>query len=317
VSSYELAVVAEGLADAESGEGVVVLRRVLPQASSSWTPSADLCLAPGRYSWSIRALGGSDHTWSDPIFFEVETSLVDRASLLLDILQREREEAELKAVQDRRRQGSLAKQRSTLPAGAGVMPLVQVDGELSAGAFSGDGSAITGVLASDLACAGCVSGSKISASAITSSKIDNYSVTSAKVLDGTIGTADIASNSVTSASILDGVIGSQHIAAGAVRSAGVVNGAVGASELATIRAVGVECNGDCSDSDLGQVCDKAGAGWQPLAASSPHDVPNFTTSACGSGDNQCSALRDVNRSTLLSTVCVDGGGWDCLVLCMQ
>jgi hypothetical protein len=44
----------------------------LPRGSSSWTPPLARCLNPGRYGWTVRAIGASEPgEWSEPALFEV------------------------------------------------------------------------------------------------------------------------------------------------------------------------------------------------------------------------------------------------------
>jgi hypothetical protein len=83
-----------------------------------------------------------------------------------------------------------------------------------------------------------------------------------------------------------------------------------------VRRVAVECNGECGDSTLGQIC---GSGWRPIAVDCGN-VENWPGSdpfvfACG-GDNRC-RLTSVLSSHALSLYCDDGGGWDANVYCAQ
>jgi len=65
---YELVVLKAG---AESAQERPALRARIAGSATSWTPSLDQCLAPGRYAWSLRA---EDGQWSEPRLFEVGPS---------------------------------------------------------------------------------------------------------------------------------------------------------------------------------------------------------------------------------------------------
>lgn len=83
--------------------------------------------------------------------------------------------------------------------------------------------------------------------------------------------------------------------------------------MANVFAVRVECNGECSDSTPGQICDGLPAGWIPIAVSC-----DSTQDASGNycrGDNPCSNYA-ITRSMRLSDYCVDTGGGDAIVFCM-
>ena len=66
---YELVVYAAS----EGATPIAVMNRTLPAGATSWTPSAEQCLSPGRrYAWSVRAVdavGAGD--WSEASLFEV------------------------------------------------------------------------------------------------------------------------------------------------------------------------------------------------------------------------------------------------------
>ena len=118
---------------------------------------------------------------------------------------------------------------------------VAVTGTVTANAFSGDGSALNNVVASDIA-----------NDAVTSAKIDDETIVSADIFNGTIATVDLADSSVTSAKIanesivsadiLNGTItaddlgtdsvDNDEIATDAVRADEIQAGAVGTSEIA-------------------------------------------------------------------------------------
>jgi hypothetical protein len=83
-----------------------------------------------------------------------------------------------------------------------------------------------------------------------------------------------------------------------------------------IKAVSVECNGNCNDNTLGQICSVAGAGLIPLAVDCTDVDDDGTGVACpGSGNNRCSALT-VSSGQPLSSFCRDTSGWDATVYCV-
>lgn len=72
---YELAIFHVGKNDASTR----VLTERLPAGATSWTPSAEECLAPGkRYAWSVRAINSEDQgSWSEARLFKVPVGLDD------------------------------------------------------------------------------------------------------------------------------------------------------------------------------------------------------------------------------------------------
>jgi hypothetical protein len=56
----------------------------LPAGATAWTPSADRCLAPGEYAWSLRGVGGgkSAEGWSDALLFRIEVDPVEEVRRL-------------------------------------------------------------------------------------------------------------------------------------------------------------------------------------------------------------------------------------------
>ncbi len=109
---YEIAVFAlrEGAA-ADPAEPPTFTARV-DAAASSWTPSLDECLEPGRYAWVVRAeTAGGPSAWSAPRFFEVrepaESPEVRRAARAL-----------LEEWLAAERRSSAGQARATAPAGS-------------------------------------------------------------------------------------------------------------------------------------------------------------------------------------------------------
>lgn len=98
-----------------------------------------------------------------------------------------------------------------------------------------------------------------------------------------------------------------------VKTGHIQNYAVTRSKLGGIVAVRVECNGECTDSTLGQICDGVLAGWEPLAVScdATQDASWYN---CG-GDNLCNNYA-FTRSMRLGDYCADTGGGDAVVFCM-
>jgi hypothetical protein len=88
----------------------------------------------------------------------------------------------------------------------------------------------------------------------------------------------------------------------------------------SIRSVSVECNGSCADSDLGELCDLAGEGFEPIAVDCvdvDDDNLSDTEEACpGGGNNRCN-VATLSRTGALSALCTDVDGWDAIVYCTQ
>ena len=86
-----------------------------------------------------------------------------------------------------------------------------------------------------------------------------------------------------------------------------------------VRVVAVECNGECSDNTLGQLCAPAGSGRTPIAVDCrdvDDDNPGVTCAAGVPSDNRCSQ-RFLSPSDPLSEYCADTSGWDAQVYCAQ
>jgi hypothetical protein len=84
-----------------------------------------------------------------------------------------------------------------------------------------------------------------------------------------------------------------------------------------VRAVSVECNGECTDNTLGQLCNLAGTGLTPIAVDCrdvDDDNPGVTCAAGVASDNRC-LPRTVSSSDPLSEYCDDSSGWDAQVYC--
>jgi hypothetical protein len=81
-------------------------------------------------------------------------------------------------------------------------------------------------------------------------------------------------------------------------------------------AVKVECWGNCSLVNLGQVCDKYATGSIPIAVSCDDTASPGSgwASGCGNGAT-CTPYGSLYRSDLLSAYCADGGGNDAVVAC--
>ena len=73
---YELAIYAFGEADPVPLPATEPsLRETVPGSTTSWTPSADRCLSPGNYAWSVRARVAQGVTdWTERLKFRVEPS---------------------------------------------------------------------------------------------------------------------------------------------------------------------------------------------------------------------------------------------------
>jgi hypothetical protein len=84
----------------------------------------------------------------------------------------------------------------------------------------------------------------------------------------------------------------------------------------SIRAVSVECNGNCCDNTLGQLCALAGTGRTPIAVDCKDvdDDDPIDIQCGGNGNNRCS-VRTFSTSEPLCNYCSDSSGWDATVFC--
>jgi hypothetical protein len=86
----------------------------------------------------------------------------------------------------------------------------------------------------------------------------------------------------------------------------------------TVQQVSVECNGNCNDSDLRDVCDE---GWTPIAVDCqnvqepPQVISNPPIISCG-GNNLCTRFPVLGVDDL-HFYCDDISGWDANVYCAQ
>jgi hypothetical protein len=227
---------------------------------------------------------------------------------------------------------------------------IDAAGNMDAFDFTGDGQLVTGVGAIDLVCSNCVTGSQVEDGGITSANVVDGSVGSADfgpssitgvdILDGSLTTAELVPGALTAADLADGSVGASEIGTGVVGSAHIAAGAVGGSELASGSVRGpdlvgpssevtvwhseleiirlfVECDGECTDSTLGDVCSARGqvgpeptdyfaVDYRPVLVACA-DIAAFNlalgTSACG-GDNICQ-LRTFSRTSSLAEFCFD------------
>lgn len=81
-------------------------------------------------------------------------------------------------------------------------------------------------------------------------------------------------------------------------------------------AVKVECWGNCSVVNLGQICDKYRASSIPVAVACDDTAwpGSGSMSLCGTGAT-CTQYGGLIRSDLLSAYCADGGGNDAVITC--
>jgi hypothetical protein len=151
---------------------------------------------------------------------------------------------------------------------------------------TGGNSLLTGNLdlGGTLACTSCVSGTAIVNGSVTGLDIANGTVTGTDLLNNTVTETDLAA------------------------------GAVGADELDQVVVVSVECNGECTDITLGQVCGFAGVDKRPVFVDCGN-VDNDSGSSCG-GDNTCSSFT-LDAADSLGSLCTDGSGWDANVYCLD
>lgn len=208
-------------------------------------------------------------------------------------------------------------------------------GKVTAASFDGDGSGLTGVVASQLACSGCVAangeiadgslagfdlagltGADVAGNAIGSAHVSDGQVGGGEFAGGAIGGVDIDDDAVGASEIATGAVGASEIASGAVRSSEISDGAIRAPELGAVFRVKVACNGECDGTgeSYRAVCDAVRPGSQPIGVDCSsfreYLAPLLGTFACG-GDSQCfEAAYDLG--------CVDVlGNKDAIVLCLD
>ena len=181
-----------------------------------------------------------------------------------------------------------------------IAPGAVRNSELGSGAVSSSKILDNSIIASDIAtdgvtaseiAAGAVGASEIGASAVNTIEIANYAVTYDKIAQDSVSGSRIIDSSVTTVDIQDFSIRSR--------------------DLDSIYTIKVECDGECSDSTLGDLCY---GDDRPIAISCDGTSSYGSTFNCG-GDNTCAKIY-MTDSQLLSHFCDDGSGWDALVACM-
>ena len=183
----------------------------------------------------------------------------------------------------------------------GTLNLV-VEGAASASYFSGDGAGLSNVTASYLVCDDCVSSLHVVNNSLTGADIGPNAIDEDEIEDGAVRQAEIAANSVGNEELLDA--------------------AVQGAELGEIRAVYVECNGECTDrsggpmeTSLGMACDRAGTDWRPIALQCDTQMWWWDKQPCG-GDNECSWIL-FDREQDVGWYCADTGSMDVIVFCIE
>lgn len=255
------------------------LMKELPGSVESFTPALASCPRyGGRYAWSVRAIGHAGPSEWAPLRLFEVGSVTDATGSLDDAVTPTEE-----ALLTTEAAPVLGAQGVDQGAGAPTPPRngfvdLSVEGAIEAGFFQGSGALLTNVTAAAVICSGCV------------------------------GSTDIGSSAVGSSEIASGAVGSSEIATSAVRGA----------ELPTLRIVSVECEGECSDNTLSELCNFNTSGFEPLAVDCQNvDSDAGFDSACGGGgDNRCSS-NTVFGSSPLSNYCDDSSGWDANVYCIS
>lgn len=323
------------------GELKVATRIELPGDAQGWTPTMDQCLERGqRYVWSLRARYKKKWSaWSEPQVFTVSAASCGDGLALTDLLDLYEKEGRL-SEQDRglllgtsgsegasgagetgaaeSPQVSEQDAASSSPALGGADFSIDVGGNVIGNSFAGNGAGLTNVDA-DL-----LDGKDSTAFG------DIFGVLPGSGLTGgaTSGTATlaVATSGITETHLATNSVGASEIAANAVGESEIAENSVGVTEIATnavrgreltdsIRGIAVECFGECNDSTLGQVCDTAWAGAEPLGVACVDILEYSSGYGCG-GDNRCSGAGDIRRATQLHRFCEDVSGYDAIVYCI-
>jgi len=190
-----------------------------------------------------------------------------------------------------------------------------------AGSIAGDGSLLTGVTATDVQCEGCVAAHDLALGAVGTDQLADAAVTASRIATDAVTTDAIAANAVGASEIATDAVGASEISGSAVGAGEIASGAVGSSEIAdsavrlrhlsTLTAEVVECNGECTDSNLWDIC---GTGRQPYAVTC-HDINEQGSGVSCGGDNECHGYWFGGQFSL-GSFCEDVSGWDAIVFCL-
>ena len=130
---------------------------------------------------------------------------------------------------------------------------------------------------------------------------------------GCVDGTDLANNSVGPGQLIAASVGAAHIASGAVLRDGLGFKAVGRDALESRFAVMVECNGDCSDANLTDIC---GHYRSPISVSCARIWSTSLGVSCGD-DNTCHPrLFNSGNGVTLESFCRDTNGIDAIVTCI-
>ena len=115
---------------------------------------------------------------------------------------------------------------------------VDANGNVSANAYTGDGSALTGVTAEigD----NTITTEKIVDGQVTRDDIALDAITSSRILDGSIGNVDLSGTAVTTDKIVNGTILSEDLANLSITTDKIVNGTILAEDLANLNITTVK-----------------------------------------------------------------------------
>jgi hypothetical protein len=81
-------------------------------------------------------------------------------------------------------------------------------------------------------------------------------------------------------------------------------------------AVKVECQGNCGNVTLGEICDRYSVNSLPVQVSCDDAAKSGGQAFCGPGTATCFS-NSYGRTKLLSSFCIDGSGTDALVTCQR
>ena len=317
----------------EGEEAIPVLRQSLSGAVGSWTPSLGRCLKrAGRYAWSVRAVGSEEASdWSAPSLFQVaagpsQAEFEQALAVVQSYLDTGQEvvpssgtvtqaEAELE---------SEAETSESRPATRTVgTTQMSVDGGVVAESFTGDGSTLTSLDPANLAAG--TAGIDISGTAATASDLVGGACVSESELDFDPATqselvshAGLAQAHHTIPTSLPPSGRAGRALAGFYPNPRLAQWSIDTDELKGLQGVLVECNGECDDERLVDICPHPTRYPRAVVCNNVRDGYGTPVRCSDRSDGECATLPGMlSVHQTLGLYCDDGGGWDAIVFCLE